>query len=230
MKHMHSRILLPLFALALATPGLGFAAASNPGMLGAALAEVSEQDAKSLDLPGVYGAKVEAVAPGGPAEQAGMKSGDIIVAYNGQHIEGTRTVQRLVYESPAGRTVEIRVIREGKPRLLTPTLGTGQATAQSGTASARPPRSLGVWIEPINPAVGDYLGLDEGIGMIVREVKEGSPAANAGIQPKDVLVAIGDTPVDGAEALAEHIRTLSGYSAPITLMRGNEKQTLDVTF
>lgn len=226
MKILH---LLPLLALA---SSLAFAqtGVSQPGMLGTALREVTPSDVKEQNLPGEWGAVVEAVAPGGPAEKAGLQPGDVIVTFNGQQVTGARTMRRLVYESPAGRTVELRIVRDGEATLVHPTLGEGQAPAMMGQTQAPPPRSLGVWIEPLAPAVAQYLELDEGVGMIVREVKPESAADRAGIKPKDVIVAVGDSPVTSGEMVAEHIRGLSGYSTLVTVVRGGERKSLDVSF
>jgi S1-C subfamily serine protease len=87
-----------------------------------------------------------------------------------------------------------------------------------------------VWIESIAPAVGQYLGLDEGVGVIVREVQKDSAAAAAGIQARDVLTHIGSTPIDGPEAVANTLETLGVPLATFTLIRGNETLEIPVRF
>lgn len=92
----------------------------------------------------------------------------------------------------------------------------------------RAPKSLGVGIENIAPAVGQYLGLDEGVGVIVRAVKENSPASEAGLQEKDILVKINEIGITSATQLAEIIKGLGAYSATLTVIRGTETQTVEV--
>jgi S1-C subfamily serine protease len=87
-----------------------------------------------------------------------------------------------------------------------------------------------VWIEPIAPAVAQYLEVPEGVGMIVREVKEGSPAANAGLQPRDVLISIGETNIESAEGLQTAIQQLPQPSAEFTFVRGLDRQQVTVQF
>ncbi|MEX2608134.1 MAG: PDZ domain-containing protein [Kiritimatiellia bacterium] len=217
------------FFLLLFTSASLYAAESGvpaPGMLGVNLHEILGDDVRDLSLPGEYGAKVQAVGPDSPAAEAGLRENDVIVQYNGQHVESARALRRMVLESPAGRLAELRIIRGGSPMLTQVTLGVGQLPATYAPA----PRSLGVWVEPIAPAVAQYLEVPEGVGMIVREVKEGSPAANAGLQPRDVLIRIGETDIESAEGLQSTIQQLPLSSAEITFIRGLDSQQVTVQF
>lgn len=198
-----------------------------PGMLGVAVDEVLTSHVKDLSLPGEYGARVTNVGPGSPAEQVGMQSADVVVSYNGIRVESARAFQRMVLETPAGRQVELRVIRNGTATLLQPVLGEGRMPTSVPTQARR---SLGVWIESIAPAVGQYLGLEDGVGVIVREVQEGSPAAAAGIQAKDVLIQIGDQQITDPETVSQTLETLYVPLAAFTLIRGTEVIDLNVRF
>jgi serine protease Do len=216
---------LPLLLLATFTPSFS-EIGHPPGMLGVAVDEVVKSHVTDLSLPGEYGARVTNVGPGSPAEKAGLESGDVIVSYNGVRVESARAFQRMVLETPAGRQVELRVIRSGAAVLVQPVLGEGRLPT-AANAPVQAPKSLGVWIESIAPAVGQYLGLDEGVGVIVREVQADSVAETAGIQAKDVLTHIGETPINGPETVADAVGTLGVPVATFTLIRGTE--TIDVT-
>ena len=198
-----------------------------PGMLGVAVDEVLADHVSELSLPGEYGARVTDVGPGSPAARANLQPGDVIVSYNGIRVESARAFQRMVRETPAGRQVELRLIRDGKAVLVQPVLGQGRRQTAIVAQSTQAPKSLGVWIESIAPAVGQYLGLDNGVGVIVREVQDGSSAETAGIQAKDVLTHIGDQPIQSPESVANTLETLGVPMATFTLIRGTE--TLDVT-
>jgi serine protease Do len=200
-------------------------------MLGVALDEVVAEEVESLQLPGVYGAWVKAVGPGSPAETAGLLPNDVVVAYNGQRVESAMALSRMVTETPAGRTVEIRLIRGGKPHLVEAVLGKGKImTPMAGVAAPRAPRSLGVWIKAIDPAVANYLGLKEGVGMIVQEIQPGSAAEQAGFQKKDILVEIGETPVTSGEQVAAVINATPGSTVPFNVIRGSEIMAITVSF
>ncbi len=199
-------------------------------MLGVAVDEVLSHHVADLSLPGEYGARVTNVGPGSPAEDVDLQPSDVIVSYNGMRVESARAFQRMVRETPAGRRVELRLIRDGNAVLVQPVLGEGRRAPLATATSTEAPKSLGVWIESIAPAVGQYLGLDEGVGVIVREVQKDSAAAAAGIQARDVLTHIGSTPIDGPEAVANTLETLGVPLATFTLIRGNETLEIPVRF
>lgn len=201
-----------------------------PGMLGVAVDEVLAEHVTELSLPGEFGARVINLGPGSPAETAGLLPGDVIAFYNGIRVESARAFQRMVRETPAGRKVELRVIRSGSAILVQPVLGEGAAKVPVVTAASAAPRSLGVWIESIAPAVGQYLGLEEGVGVIVREVKAGSSADQAGILAKDVLTHIGTTPIKGPDSVSTTVSGLSVPLATFTVIRGSETLELPVRF
>lgn len=198
-----------------------------PGMLGVGLDEITAGEVSRLRLPGEYGAWVVQVGKGTPASAAGIQKNDVIISYNGQRVESARALRRLVQETPAGRKVEIKLIREGVGVLVQPQLGEGRI-APVAAGAARAPRSLGIGIENISPAVGQYLGLDEGVGVIVRAIKEGSPAAEAGLQEKDILVSINETDITSAKQLADFTRNLNRYSATLRVIRGTETLSVEV--
>ena len=101
------------------------------GWIGVGIGEINADKAKELKLPGEYGALVNEISSDGPAAKAGIKTGDVITEYNGQRIEGTRELSRLVRETPPGRTAKISIWRDG--RALTVSLEVGSARAELGT-------------------------------------------------------------------------------------------------
>ena len=198
-----------------------------PGMLGVGLDEITAKEVSKFQLPGEYGAWVVQVGNKGPADNAGIQMNDVIISYNGQRVESARTLSRLVQETPANRAVEIKLIRNGTGVLVQPVLGKGRLVT---AVAPRPTQSLGGGIENISPAVGEYLGLGEGVGVIVRAVKEDSPASEAGLLEKDILVKIDETEITSAQQLADVIKGLSAYSASLTVIRGTETQSIEVQF
>ncbi len=200
-----------------------------PGSLGLALHEVTAEEVQAFTLPGEYGAWVVGVAPQGPSAAAGVQVNDVIVSYNGERVEGMRSLQRLVQESPAGRNVELRLIRGGKAVLTQVVLGAGQISTAAGQP-APAPRSLGAWVEALNPQLASFLGLEEGVGFLVKEVQEGSAAHRSGLQAKDVLESIGGQPVNSAESIATVLNTTPGNQIPLIIVRGNERFQLTLTY
>jgi serine protease Do len=92
---------------------------SGGSWLGVQIADVDMDRGKELGLKDVHGAEVQSVAPGSPAEEAGIKEGDVITEYQGTRIEGVAQLTRLVRETPSGRTAHVEVYRNGSSKDLT---------------------------------------------------------------------------------------------------------------
>ncbi|MCC5849302.1 MAG: PDZ domain-containing protein [Verrucomicrobia bacterium] len=198
-----------------------------PGMLGVALQEVLDEDVVTYSLPGEYGARVEAVAPSSPAATAGLEVNDVVVAFNGNRVESARMLRRMVQETPAGREVELRVIRQGRPILVSVSLGEGQETQ---TQVTRPTRSFGAWIVSVEPQLAEHLHLDEGVGLVVNEVQKNSAADRAGIQARDILLTLGGRPITSPEMVGETINAIPGNQIEVELIRKGNRETLLLSF
>jgi S1-C subfamily serine protease len=100
---------------------------SGSGWLGIRMEEVSAEKAKELKLPAERGVVITYVAENSPAAKAGLKVNDVITEFDGQRVEGTLSLQRLVHETPAGRTVTLAVWREGRAQSLSVEVGSRRA-------------------------------------------------------------------------------------------------------
>jgi serine protease Do len=101
---------------------LAFELGGEGGYLGVYLEEVTPDRTKELGLKEERGAVVMKVVAGSPAEKAGLKENDVVVSFNGRRVDSVREMQRLLNETPAGRTVQIEVMRGGSKQTLTATL------------------------------------------------------------------------------------------------------------
>ena len=104
--------------------GEDFSAMDETGWLGVTPEDISADRAKELKLSGARGVYVSEVEKDSPAEKAGLKSGDVITEFNGQHVEGVTQFRRLVRETPPGHSVAMVVTRDGKSQTLNATLST----------------------------------------------------------------------------------------------------------
>lgn len=104
--------------------------------LGISTVEVDAERAKALNLKEVRGVEVSRVEDDSPASKGGMKSGDVVLEFNGQRVEGTEMFVRLVRETPAGREVKMVVSRAGAPQTLTVTTGSRRKVATMGWSQA----------------------------------------------------------------------------------------------
>jgi Do/DeqQ family serine protease len=155
------------------------------GYMGVTIQPVTEELARSFGLKQARGALINDVLKGGPAEKAGIRQGDVIVAFNGTEIKDPSHLQRLVAEHGVGKSAKVTVFRDGK------TIELGM-TLSSADAAPKQQRESGGGGE--QPGQTDLLGLvvddaEQG-GVVVVEVRRGSAAADAGIRRGDVIVSV----------------------------------------
>lgn len=108
------------------------------GWLGVQIQSVTDEMVEALGLQRARGALVAKVVPGGPAEKAGIESGDVIVSMEGKEITTTNTLTRAVAETPVGRNVKVEIVRKGKRQAVTATLGELEAALASAKTDNGP--------------------------------------------------------------------------------------------
>jgi serine protease Do len=209
--------------------------------LGVGIQEVDADRAKALKLKEEAGVEVTRVEPDSPAAKAGLKTGDVILQFNGEHVEGIEQFSRLVRETPPGRDVRLLISREGATQTLTAKIGSRKTQAMVMPIMPRiemPPMPdfphpammwrnsiLGVEGEALKGQLADYFGVKEGV--LVRSVIKDTPAAKAGIKAGDVILKVNDTKVTSPGDLSSALRALKGKnSATIVVMRDHKEMTL----
>jgi len=177
------------------------------GWLGVTVQGLDEDLAKGLDLDSADGALVADVVDGSPAQAAGVQSGDVIVAIDGDPVDSPRTLARRVAGADPDQPVQLQVWRNGKSMTLAATLGEGSeaptnpAAAPSATGDSSE-RHLGLALRTLSDQARRNLRLGPDVsGVLIAAVEPGSEAARHGLQAGDVLLRVGTTPVtDPAEA------------------------------
>jgi serine protease Do len=187
------------------------------GWLGVAVQPITPELAQAFQLDTNDGALVAQVTPGGPADAAGLRRGDVIVRFGGEAIGKMRDLPGVVSRTTVGQDVEIEVIREGRHETLTAKVGELAEEQTRIAAAQRTPGgalAFGMRIEDLTPALKQRLGF-QGEGALVAEVAPDGPAAPAGIRPGDVVVEVDRKPVKSA---AELERALDGSGARALLL------------
>ncbi|KAB2921149.1 MAG: PDZ domain-containing protein, partial [Candidatus Contendobacter sp.] len=191
----------------------------NRGWMGVTLQEVTQDLARSFNLEQPRGALVADVSADGPAAKAGLKAGDIIVAYAGKPVNDSADLPPLVGSSKPGASKALTVIRDGKEREIEVTLGQlpdkdkGEL-ALNGAPDDNSPR-LNVVVVDLPAGQG---GRGDG-GVQVQRVGSG-PAAEAGVQPGDILVSLNNQKIRDAAHLRQLVKELPpGKRVPLLVKR-----------
>lgn len=186
------------------------------GYLGVYIQDLNPELAKAFGLKETQGALVSEVMPDGPAAQAGLKSGDVITSFDGHAVDGSRELKLQVAQTEPGSHVAVTVQRDGTAKDLEVVLKELPSDTQLGQAGSRDtnnPSDLldGVMVGDLDRQVRQQLDLPEDLrqGAVILEVDPDSPAAEAGLQPGDVIQEIDRKPVENAEsavALSENLK------------------------
>jgi serine protease Do len=235
------------------------AAEEGSGWLGVEIGEVTAEKAKDLRLSEVRGVEVIDVQPDSPAAKAGLKEHDVITRYDGQAVEGTVQFRRLVRETPAGRNISLTVSRDGGTQNISVELGDrgtffekkmkgkmrdfGNAYPFAepnfdfhfdtpmivGELDGRAP-FLGINAEDLSGQLGAYFGAPDGVGVLVREVRAGTPAEKAGLKAGDVITKVDAKPVGSLSELRQQLRDKSDQKAvSLGIVRKGSQMSLSVT-
>ena len=209
--------------------------------LGVETAEVNAEKTKELKLPAERGVLLTEIVPDSPAAKAGLKANDVVTEFNGQRVEGAAQFRRMVRETPAGRTVQLTVWRDGRSQTISVTLGEGEQRRHAraggvprGDWTIEMPRipkveiprfewndgvffsrrpMLGISADDLSGQLGSYFGAPDGEGVLVREVNSGSPAEKAGIKAGDVIIKVEGARVRTVGDLHEKLREKTGDGA-----------------
>ncbi len=202
-------------AIVAAGQGIGFAIPSNlaksiipqlmekgkvtRGMLGVQVQVVTPELARSFGLSEPMGALVAEVRPGTPAEKAGIKRGDIIIEFNGQPIREMNELPRLVAATAPGTKATVKVLREGKEKTFSLTVTElVDEPGSSGEAGPEVEELAGLTVDDLTPALARRFGVRETRGAVVTRVAPGSPAAEAGLRPGDLILEVNGAAIQSA--------------------------------
>jgi serine protease Do len=194
------------------------------GWLGVQIQPVTEEIAASLGLDSAKGALVADVLGGTPAEQAGVRSGDVIVSAAGEPMEDYRDLTKLIARIDAGTGIELTVIRDGRSRTLPVTIGSmphedGVTRPAAPAADDDEPR-IGLFLAPLTPELRSERGLDaDSTGVLVAQVEAGSPAQRAGIEAGSLISMVGQQPVSTPDEVIDAVRKAAKSDRPSVLLR-----------
>jgi serine protease Do len=224
--------------------------------LGVDTRDVTADRLTALQLKEEQGVEVTMVDQDAPAGKSGLKEHDVILSVNGTDVESVEQLRRLIHEIPAGRLVTLGVSRNGQTMTIKAQLASRKksfslANGQKDWKFEMPaipeistmsdvdvPVSIvvvhsstrsGLMIENLTPQLGDYFGVKNGQGVLVRSVEKGSRAEKAGFRAGDVVVRVNGEIVNDAGDFTHAVRSRKDHKANIGIVRDKKEQTITLT-
>jgi serine protease Do len=218
--------------------------------LGVDIADITTERLSALKLKEEKGVEVTMVDQDAPAGKAGIKEHDVILSMNGTSIDSGAQLRRMIHETPAGRVVTFGISRDGQPVTIKVPLGDKHSEYSMGpdihinvpevhvpdidipsinmimvTTSAR----SGLMVENITPQLGEFFGVKNGNGVLVRSVEKGSRAEKAGFHAGDVIVKVNGESVHDTSDFSHAVKSRSGDSVSVGVLRDKKEQNLNLT-
>ena len=180
------------------------------GWLGIEIQKISPALKKAFNLETSRGALVSSVLPNGPAAKAGLRSGDVIIKFNGKEVREMSQLPWLVGNTKPGKTVPIEIIRHGKKEMLTITVGNWKSHKNSFNEKTQKvsAKKLGIIVVPLTPQNMQSYGIQNvRHGVIVSKVIPGGAGQRMGIMPGDVIESINHQSVNGIGEYLKYINS-----------------------
>jgi serine protease Do len=190
------------------------------GWIGISIQDLTPELAKSLTISQEQGALITDVMKNSPAEKAGMKRGDLIVAYDGQAVDNATALRNMAANTAPGKEVDVKVLREGKEVMLKIVIGE-MPEAKVAKTTEHNNALTGVSVQEVTPAERDALGLPNNVkGVIVAEMSETSPA-NGVLAKNDVIVEIDRKEVRGVKDYEQLVSKIGPHEGVLLLIYRN---------
>jgi serine protease Do len=192
------------------------------GWLGVQIQELDDDLREYFQLPKDRdGVVISSVMDDGPADQAGFKSGDVLIDFDGKPVVAVRDLQRVVAETGVGRKVKARVWREKAVKTLSVTLGDMDEASGSPVEEVKARSSIGLKVRGLRPDELAHYGLDKRLGVVVEEVEAGSPAEEASLRKGDLITEVDHEAIHGTQTFSQVVKSLKkGKTYILKVKRG----------
>ena len=233
--------------------------AGTGAYLGVDVCDVTPDRLGALKLKEEKGVEVTMVDQDAPAGKAGIKEHDVILSVNGTPVDSAAQLRRVIHETPASRVVSLGLSRDGQPLTVKTQLAERSHVASwpqvkpfkdfqvnvmpaipempevpnfdvpGAMVVVRSSARSGLTVENLTPQLGEFFGVKDGRGVLVRGVDKGSRAEKAGLRAGDVIVRINDQPVhDTTDFSYAMRRSGKGKGVSLGVMRDKHEQTLSM--
>jgi serine protease Do len=159
-----------------------------------------------------------------PAGKAGLRQGDVIVAYRGEPVTDVGNFRNRVALTAPGSSEELTIVREGQRQTLEVTIGTLNAEALASSSPTQTSEELGLTLQTLTPQLAEQFGGQAGEGVLVTEVKPGSIAAAAGIEPGTLILQVNRERVKSVADFQQAVKAGRESGRVLLLVRKDEMQ------
>ena len=219
--------------------GIGFAIPSNMaihisreliargkverGWLGVSVQDLTHDLSRTMGLEATRGALVSEVHKASPAEKAGLRQGDVVIAYNGREIRDASQLRNEAASSPIGGEVRLTILREGQKREVPVRIESMESRTLAATPSIQ--ERLGITVRGATAREASRLKLKPGQGVIITRVEPAGPGAKAGLEPGDAILEVNEIPLSSAQDLSGALALVKpGEQILATIMDGRTRQ------
>jgi serine protease Do len=188
------------------------------GWLGVGIQDITAELAKAFGVKNTKGSLITKVMSPSPAETAGLKKGDIVVRVNQKKVKDSSQLRNYIAEAGAWADVTLEVIREGNLKIFKVTLDELKSASTSTPLKTESLLVLGILVQDLSPDVIKRLGYDPGTGVVISEVKSGSPADQAGLQAGMVIAEVNRNPVRDEKEFQNTLKNINTDQGVLLLM------------
>lgn len=230
-----------------AAPSPGYGAELYGSYMGVDLQEVTHDRMAALKLTEERGAEITMVDHDAPAGKAGLKEHDVILEFNGNKVQGTEELRRLIHETPPGRTVQLLISRDGQPMNISLQLADKKEyfaqypgklkeheippippmpPIPAVDVNIRTGSTYGLVVDSLTKQLGEYFGVKNGEGVLVKSVEEGTPAKTAGFRAGDVIVRVNNQKIADRGDWRAAVRGHRSGKLTVGIVRDRREQNL----
>jgi len=197
------------------------------GFLGILIQNLNKELAESFNLDIHQGVLISQIKKDSPAAKAGLREGDVIIAYQGKEVTNVGGFRNMVALSSPGSKPKLTIMRDGKRKSLTVKIGKLDPQDQTGVVGIKTSDELGLTVQTVTKSLAEQFAIKAGEGVLVTNVKRGSIAALAGISVNTVVLQVDRVDIKNAADFQQAIRKGSNNKRILLLVqKENRRQYL----
>ncbi len=229
-------------------------AAASGSYLGVDVRDLTPERARELKLKSDQGVEITMVDQDSPAGKAGLKEHDVVVSFNGRSLQSAEQLRRLIRETKPGQSAAMSIVRDGQPTTVNVALGDRAKLFGAAPSPAKPwrietpnvyvhipdieipsfvvtqsSRRNGVTVENLTSQLGEYFGVKNGEGILVRAVDKGSKADAAGLKAGDVIIRVDNDRISDTREWSRALRDHDGGTVKLGILRDRREMTLSMS-